>query len=230
MNKFYEEFKSCSEKDINEAFVSACANSDFDKVKYLLKTNELPYKASINYDDSACGKLTFFNSHVDIVKYLSLSPNLKEHLDVKPYAHNVISFAKNNKDWEWLEILLSDLITDNNQHLNNLFHFSCRDGDSDTVNYLFNSKWKDKIAINKTLYNDACFGGNVDIIDFLRNNFKDDIDTNDERAFLNCYASLEYDTDNLDIMEYFIFDLNIPYSSNIKKYLDEGTFLSENKI
>jgi hypothetical protein len=230
MNISYEEFNSYSEHDINETFVSACADGDFAKVQYLLNSSSLPYNANIYYDDTACFKLAFHNGHVDIIKYLSCSPDLKEHIDVKPYSYGILNFAKNNKDWEWLEFLLPIIVNDENQHLKNLIGFSCREGDYDTFNYLINSKWKDKIKVDNDLYHDACFGCNVDIIDFLRKNFKNNIDITDDRAFLNCYASLGYESEDLTVMQYFIFDLNIPYSSSIKEYLEEDTLCLENKI
>jgi hypothetical protein len=195
-----------------------------------LETTELPYNANIHYDDSACSKLAFHNNHVDIVKYLSCAPTIKEHIDFKPYAYQILNFSKEKKDWEWLEFLLNKVVSDENKHLKNLISFSCRDGDHDTVSYLFNSKWKDKIIVNNELYHDACYGSNVNIIDFLRVNFKNNIDISDERAFLNCYASLAYNVDDLAVMQYFIFDLNIPYTSEIKKYFDEDTLFIENKI
>lgn len=219
MNNNYDEFQSYSRLQLNEAFVDACTNGHFEKVKYLLTSPSLPYNANIFYDDTACFKLAFHNGHVNIIKYLSSSQEIKKHIDVKPYAYNILNFARKTKDWEWLEFLLPLIVNENNQHFKNIISTSCRDGDYETIHYLFNStKWKDKIKVDNELYNDACFGCNVKIIDFLKNNFQKNISITDDRAFLNCYASIGY-YDDLKVMEYFIFNLNVPFCNDIKEYL-----------
>jgi hypothetical protein len=233
MSNPYEKFKSYSQDEINEAFVDACASGDFDKAKYLLKEQSLQYNADIYYEDTACFKLAFHSGHVDIVKYLSCSTELKEHIDVKPYSYNILNYARKAKDWEWLEFLFPIILNDpnDNRQLKNLVSFSCRDGDFDTVNYLFNSsKWNQKIEINNELYNDACYGGNVDIIRFLREDFIKKLNINHDIAFQHCYNGLS-STDDLSVIKYLIFDLNIPYSNSIKEYIadDEQYFAQEIK-
>lgn len=217
-----------SENEINEAFVDACANGDFKKAHYLLKEESLPYKASIFYNDTACFKLAFHYGHVDIIKYLSSSHELKEHIDVKPYGYGILDFARKTKDWKWLELLLPIVVDDSNQNFKHLINFSCRDGDWDTVNYLFNSNtWKHKIEVNDELYDHACYGGNVKIIDFLRKNFSYNISVSDDIAFLNAYRGLVYGEEYSEVIKYFISDLNVPYSINIKEYMEDDRFTAD---
>ena len=230
MNNPYEKFKSYDQDEINEAFVDACASGDFDKAKYLLKEPSLPYKADIFYDDTACFKLAFHNGHVDIIKYLSCSTEIKEHIDVTPYSYNILNYARKAKDWEWLEFLLPIILNEpeENRQLQNLLKYSCRNGDRDAVNYLFNSStWSQKLDINNELYQDACYGGNVDIINFLRENFQSSFNISDNDAFMNAYNGLSSSQD-LSVIKYFIFDLNIPYSPIIKEYLsDDDKYFAE---
>ena len=70
---------------INENFISAVKNSDFNKIKYFLTSPELEDHANINYKtDNGWNALNWaiLNSNLEIVKYLLSSKELKERINI----------------------------------------------------------------------------------------------------------------------------------------------------
>jgi hypothetical protein len=89
----YEKFKN---EDIDDAFIDACQDGNFEEVKYLLNSHDLVKNADIHaYDDlgfrKACAR-----GHLDIARYLLTSPELEEHADMNACENESLKVNSTN--------------------------------------------------------------------------------------------------------------------------------------
>lgn len=221
MNSYYEEYKDLSKENINTFFVSACFNGDINRVKYLLNSSELRFNANPHYQDDAGFRMALNHDYIDIVKYLTNSNEIKKPVDLKIYAIEVIRLACNNLDYEWVDELIPFTLVHNKKSVWSLVHDCCQTGNLNMVRYLLESpKWGNQVNIDNGIFNSACRGNNIELIDYLLNSqWKDIFDIHDDYdlPFITCCES-----ESLELAKYFIFNLNIEKSFPIAEYLKEN--------
>ena len=122
--------------------------------------------------------------HLDVIKYILTSPDLKEHADINYkniYGYNALMYACNNGNLEVVKYLLSssDLkehadIHDKDNNGTNSLMYACYHGNLELVKYLLNSSelkehadinYKDNNGWNTLML--ACYNGHLDVIEFL---------------------------------------------------------------
>lgn len=219
MNSFYEEFKDTSHLEKNNAFLIACINGEFEKIKYLLTSPELEDHANLDVYESE----TDYNGYLyackfgwlDIVKYLLASPDLKFHQSI----HSVnradqtgLQIACQYGHVDIVDYLLNspDLKEHCNIHNEDYWSLSlaCEYGHTNVVNYLFNSPHLKDYNIKENgndLLALASENGHFEVFHFLLSNtpIKEIADLN--KALLGLRWS-----ESLEIAHYLIIDLNIP--------------------
>ena len=128
------------------------------------------------------------NGHLELVKYLLTSPDLKEHANI------------NYKD-------------------DNGFKWACRNEHFDIVKYLTSSPdLKDKIDIhlkNDLVFVNACANGQINVIKFLLTSPELSEHSNlSHEGFV-----LAYKQEELEVIRFLIFDMNIEKNNKVKKLL-----------
>jgi ankyrin repeat protein len=220
MISFYDEYKDFSKKEINEAFVSACAKADLDRVKYLINSSELLFNAKPSYENNKALMIAFNNNAVDVIKYITNPAEVKKAIDIKSYSSLFLELACKQKDYDWVDQLLPIAKESSNHSAWRLVHHCCEEGNVDMVKYLLNSPtWSNQIHVDAGIFTSACRGDNVELIEYLLNSkWKDifDIHEDNDLPFINCCLSQSLETAN-----YFIFNLNIPKTRAISEYLLE---------
>ena len=117
MKNYYEEFRNESQENLDDAFIWACLQGEFEKVKYLLTSPDLKIHANIHTEGDNGLMVAFKKSHLNIIKYLLTSPELKEHANiyVNQSAPFITSCIYSNN--EVLEYLIFDYKVDQNEHI-----------------------------------------------------------------------------------------------------------------
>lgn len=70
-----------NQSEIHSALFQACADGDLKEVQYYLTSKELKFHANINAFNNKALNIASEYGYLDIVKYLLLSPDLKQHAD-----------------------------------------------------------------------------------------------------------------------------------------------------
>jgi hypothetical protein len=219
--KYYNEYKNLNQEELNEALVSACYNHDLGRVKYLISSPELKFNANSQYNGNMAFRTAIENNSADIIKYLSDSKELKNYIDIRPYSIKLLEVACQTKDYNWIEDLLPIAIEHSKYSVFLFIHKCCEFGNLDIVKYLLESShWSKQFIIDNGLFNSACRGDNVELIEYLLNSkWKDKFDVHDDYdlPFITCCESK-----SIAISEYFILELNIEKSFPIDEYLKEN--------
>ena len=223
MNNFYEEFKDKTHYEKNNAFLEACNDGDFEKIKFLLTSPQLEDHANIDVYESESNFNGYLyackNGRIDIVKYLLASPELRYHQSI----HSVNSMGETGLQLackyghvDIVDYLLSspELKEHCNIHNDDYWALSlaCENGHTNVIKYFFNSHYlKDyNISTNgNELLHLACEQGHIEIVRFLLTNTElKDIGDLDKALFVSRWS------ENIEIAQYLIFDLNIPRKSD----------------
>lgn len=232
MQNFYEEFKNKTNYEINNAFLKECMNGNLEKIKYLLNSPELEFNASTDVYDSETDNTGYLFAcrygHLDIVKYLLTSPELKYHCSIHSEnrtSDTGVQIACNYGHLDILKYLLTspDLkehcnISDNEYWALSL---ACEHGHLNIVKYLISSSElkdeKNLIEITNDALSLACEHGHLDIVKyFLSLSFlKEQVD------YTRLLSSSRW-SENLEIAEYLIFELNIIKDKETLEYLENN--------
>jgi ankyrin repeat protein len=223
MNNFYEEFKDTTHYEKNNAFLKACKDGDFEKIKYLLTSPELEDHANIDVYESESDFNGYLyackNGRLDIVRYLLTSPELKYHQSIHSTNRadeTGLYIASKYGHVDIVDYLLAspELKEHCNIHNDDYWALSlaCENGHINVIKYLFNSPHLKNYNVQKDgneLLHLACEHGHTEIARFLltRSDLKDTADL-DKALFVSCWS------EKIEIAQYLIFDLNIPRNSD----------------
>lgn len=196
MNYLYDLFDGCDIWLLNDYYIQACEDGELDKVKYLLTSPNLTENVSVSYKSDQALRNACKHGHLDIVKYLLTSPELEKH----PSVHH-------DDDTPFI--------------------LACYSGNLELVRYLLTSEELSSHPNIHTTYMSspdyalilACQKGYTDIVKYLAssNELKEhaNIHADDDRALLSAYRN-----GHLDIVRFFIFDMNIEKSDALIVYLE----------
>ncbi len=90
-----EYYLKLSSSKLNRTFCKACANGDFEEVKYILGNIELESKINIHRNEDVAFAWALFGNRVDIIKYLifdykiDLTDSIKKHLNEEMVSEEV---------------------------------------------------------------------------------------------------------------------------------------------
>lgn len=184
--------------DINVFFIKACKEGNLTNIKFSLTSKELYEKADINKSDDVGLYFACSNGHLEVVKYLLESPDLKWHSKLAYSARH-----------------LSDTG----------FYAACSAGHKDVVDYLLTKLEKNSPMIRESVQCclfEACRDGNLKNVEYLLNDpsLKEylDIHANDDLAF-----QLAATGNHLNIVYFLIKDMNIEKTLFITDMLSNDT-------
>ena len=238
-------------KKLSQNFYIACTNGDLDTVKNLYqdydRAKSSVFSAFINifkpiidphyHEDSALLNACSYGHH-HIVEYLLNQNNFANGLNVESKIETCLSFIMKSGNLELTKLMLS-LIEKKpslTSHISLGFNSACAKGHLDIVKYVleesdFNWIAYDKKTRSKEDYSlvysgfiDSCKRGQLEIVKYIVESpgLKEKIDFNKFHSRIS--------VNNVDIIRYFIFDLNIkkedPFiaklniSSNIAEQMD----------
>lgn len=233
---------------LSDIFMVAASKGHLEIIKYLVKENVdiTINKKNIDYENALI--LAVKNKHIDIVKYLLNSSEVKSHFDINSLNmlnENSLFISCKNNDLEMVKALLDfteqkDLnIYHKNNAGNNFLMYACIKGDDQLIKFVFEYK-----LVDRKLCQDKDVGGmsaihylgvqNVELLDYLLTNNKNiDIDNNTIQGIFNSALT----KDNLEVAQYLltnektknfinIFDMNNDNESLFFK----ACYLKSNKI
>lgn len=179
----------------NKGFLNACENGNLNVIEYLLNSKDIKKEFNICFDKNAALGYASTKGIFEVVKYLLTSPDLKEHADIHSCDNLTFKNATNIGNLEIVKYLTTS------QDLKE------RIESKDLLNYALRT---------------ACYFGYTDIVKFLleepilKNKINlYSIDETGDNAFL-----LACQENNMDIVEYFIFEKDIDRTSAIQNYID----------
>jgi hypothetical protein len=177
---------------LNGGLIGACIRDDLELVRYFLTTKDTKINANINVGFGIAAepiRHACENGHLEIIKYLLTSQELKEH------AHIDTKYSP--------------------------FVAACRKNQLEVVEYFLNApEIKDKISkkIIKDGVEIACRNGQVEPIKYLFE--KTDLKNEENfHKFLIEIFELALEYKNLEVMRYFVFDLDMDKNNKINKSL-----------
>lgn len=198
MKNYYNKYKDMPLETLEYEVLQACEDGDLNALKYLLTSKEL----SINPSPQCCSDTGLHNAcekgYLEIVKYLLTSPELKEHADIHSSDDWALQGACEYNHLEIIKYLLTS--TELKEHANmyaddsRVFHIAC---------------------------NNATKNGNFEIIDFFIRSpeLKHHIDIH---FFKDTFFNNAIFYKRLDLIKYFIFELNIQKTEDIELSLQCG--------
>lgn len=196
MNDLFHLFDGFDTWILNDYFIQACEDGELDKVKYLLTSPKLTKNVSCSYRSEQALRNACKHGHLDIVQYLLTSPDLNKH---------------------------ANLHHDNDTP----FVLACFSGNLNLIKYLLTSeelKSHPDIHANYMGSPDyaltlACQKGYLEVVKYLLTspdlNDHANIHADRDRPILNAYQK-----NNLDIVRFLIFDMNIKKTEDIKRYME----------
>jgi hypothetical protein len=196
MSDLFNLFDGCDIWLLNDYFIQACEDGELDKVKYLLTSPNLAENVSISYKSDQALRNACKHGHLDIVKYLLTSSDLSIHANLH-HDHDTS------------------------------FVLACYSGNLDLVKYLLTSEELSSHPNIHTIYMDspdyaltlACQKGYIEIVKYLvsSNELTEhaNIHADDDRPLLSSYKN-----GHLDIVRFFIFDMNMQKSDALIVYLE----------
>jgi hypothetical protein len=218
------DYSQLSQEALKSELLNACISGNINFIKQIVNTDlvgripsgPLCYQLGL----AACA-----NDKTDIIKCLMDSPELHNRINREHYITEYFKIACANGRLKTVEYLsTADNINRENPKL--LFSigltYATRDGKLNITKYLL-EHFKDLINedVIKTgqLVNTACEYGELEILKYLHSiNIlnKDNIHQDDDANF-----RIAYDNNKLEIIRYFIFDLNMDKTEDIKQILSE---------
>lgn len=108
----YKKYHGLNQSEINDELIIACSKNDFSTAKYLLTSNDLNYKAQINYINEN-GKTAANNAirfdDLKLFKYLLSSSELIEKADIHEQEDLLFIIAITHHFYEVLKFLIIDM-------------------------------------------------------------------------------------------------------------------------
>jgi len=189
MSDFYKEFEDSTLDDLNHYLMGAADNGDLEKVQYLLTSTELNCNANIKYQNYWVLKRACTSGNIDLVKYLLTSTELKQHCEINADNDAALCAACDYGHLHIVDYLLTS------SELNKHSKINTQQGTTSPLSW-------------------ACSRGHLDVVKYLLTSpklkEKSDLHFKDDAPFYEAYCSK-----NWDILQYFIFDLNIEKTKHI---------------
>lgn len=175
---------------IDDELIFGCGNGKLDIVKYVLTSPELSKHANIHYENEAALTMACSHGHIEIIDYLLNSTELEDHS-----SHDIFK----------LEIITKAVY----------------DGQLSVIEYFLNHPKFESQAIksfNNHTLSIAAGQGRLNIIKYILNNpqLKD---FSDIHVHKDCPFRSACTNEEIDVIKYFIFDLNIEKSIHINNWL-----------
>jgi hypothetical protein len=101
-----EQYAELTKEEIDEAYFQACENCDFELIKFLLTSKDIPINADIHYSNAVLN--ICMNNKLEILKYLLTSDDLTEKLNVHHSYDYLFRVAHTNQKNDVLEYLIFD--------------------------------------------------------------------------------------------------------------------------
>jgi ankyrin repeat protein len=180
-----------SEERLNNEVNKAVQSNDLEYLKYLFSSPELKTHANPNANGNRCFELACGYGHLDIVKYLINSPNVKFDTSRKILINSGIIFS----------------ISHNQKDLLDYFRYEAQAGTKPTESEL---ETEDKRVLER-----ACAFGYVEIVDYVFKNPKTKIDS----KYINQLFEQAIYNGHPDLARYFIFEKNIDKTDSLQKIL-----------
>jgi ankyrin repeat protein len=178
---------------VNEELIFGCGNDRLDIVKYVLTSPELKIHANVNWEIDSPLRIACGRGHIQIIDYLLNSPDLKFHASHELARLSIIEKA-------------------------------AYDGQLNVLKYFLNHPKFEFSAlkqINKDVLAIASGHGFLDMVTYLLTEpkFKNFIDlhSDNDRAFRHACTN-----EQMEIIKFFIFDMNIEKTTYIDNWLLTG--------
>lgn len=222
--------------EVNYYFIEACKNNDLDKVKQLWNTNKLILLNlfDINYkaNTSSHRYAVIINDPIDIAiqyKNLEIVNHLLNDSELKKTLNND-HYIKYFETACWLESIsiVNYLLFSSHERFieryNLGINMSAKNGQCNLLKYFreLNNHEKFELDIRKeniNILSQACENGHQDIVRYIFSEPKienftpliEELEKFFKQAFVN---------DSLELVKFFIFELNIPFTDYIKSDLE----------
>lgn len=215
--------------DIEKEFNTACENNDFEKINELLKSKDSFVRDTVYRQDTYNNPLIICiqNGNLEMLKYLTSSPHLEKHFDINKDIHHLFNHACNVGEIDIIDYLLNNPEIQFQTRYEGLIskgiNITAKNGHLNTLKYFRNLPREEREvyeieAENSYILNEACVQNHLSMVKYLFEEpkiiyYKDKI-KDLEHAF-----EIATKKKHLDILKFFIFDLNIPQNDTIKQYL-----------
>ena len=218
------DYSLLTQQELKDKLLHACSHGNINFIKQIVNTDlvgsipsgPLCYQLGL----AACA-----NGKTDIIKCLIDSPELHNRINREHYITEYFKIACANGRLKTVEYLsTADNINRENPKL--LFSIglthATRDGKLNIAKYLlenFRDLINEDVIKTGQLVNTACEYGELEILKYLHSiNIlnKDNIHQHDDANFM-----LAYDNNKLEVIRYFIFDLNMDKTEDIKQILSQ---------
>jgi hypothetical protein len=213
--------------EIEEEFFQACINNNFKKVHQLL-TSEDKFVRDTVYQQNAYSNpllLCIQHGNLKMLKYLTTSPKLEKHFDLSQDPNRFFNQACHSRHIHIIDYLLNSPEIKSYAHLKAFYsagsNIAATNGDLKTLKYFrelpnVNQTIDEIQSSNSYIIDVACESNYFDIVQYIFDkskidNYKDNL--NDfEKPFVRSIHKM-----HLDIVKFFIFDLNMPKTDIIKE-------------
>ena len=182
-----------NQAELNDELFIAATNNDLETVKYLLISPELKLHADINFDYDLVFKKACEYGYVNIVKFILETPGLNREQGLSRSFKDAAQMAYQNGHLNLLKYLIDDF---------------------------FSEYELDHSRLARQIMDASCSDGNLEQIKYVLSNPKlnqhIDISYRNDEYFITACA-----WDKLNVVEYFIFELNIPKSEHISNFIEK---------
>lgn len=220
-----QDYSKLTQHELKEKLLNACRQGHHKDLQEMV-ANGLVENLSLNSIFYQMGLVACANGRKKIIKYLIESPELKNKINREEYISEYFKIACANDHLQVIQYLATNPNV-NRKNLELLFsiglNHAVRDGRINIVNYFF-TEFKDLIlndnmVKNGAITNTACEYGELEILKYFYSmNIlnKDNIHQNSDQYFLSAYEN-----NKLEVIKYFILDLDMDKTENIKQLLSE---------
>lgn len=101
-----EQYTNLTKEDINELYFKACTDSNFELIKFLLTSKDIPINADIHYSNAIVN--VCMNNNLEIIKYLLTSDELTEKFNVHNGHDYLFRIAHLHQKMDILDYLIFD--------------------------------------------------------------------------------------------------------------------------
>lgn len=206
----------------NNVLKDACECGNLDDVKKALKNG-----ANIHADDDYALRWACENGHLDVVKYLLTSPDLKEHANIhaEQLNNNLMTACKDGDLNSAKEALAhgADIHADDDKALRHACHY----GHLDVVKYLLTSPdLKEHANGHDDGLLEACYWGHLDIVKYLliSTELKVHADINTEGWGEGTPLGMACYGDNFEIVKYLLTSPELTEHADIHADNDEALY------
>ena len=215
-----KDYSKLSQNDLHTELLQACGKGDLDLIKYLISSEDISNNPKIKHNKWEAIKLATSLGQIEVVKYFlediqNEYPNIVFNvscqygqLEILEYLFHTSEFKSDKRNLS----LLGSSIAASKGHTNLLKYF------------LTFSEFIDSGEIKKYKYDElfvtGCEKGHVNVIDYLLDNedFLRNVNISD-MAYWGFYKACE--NNQMNILQYFIFEKNMEFNQHIKDYLTE---------